>query len=236
MKNIHMLLLQVLLCWFSSRTIAKEENPITHDTLPPSASIVDVMMELDFKHDYLCLPYKRLPYNAEQISFSKLFAPLDTLVMGKRYAEVKRRMADLLLDNEDGNNSPLVQRAALRYLREYFLLKTDEASLTETEYLLAILIETDGQDLDVMADAFAAVRERLPEARQEAYERQLRVLHDYHFSYVMDNWQRMRDLYLTAEDETEKVKYLFAGRDMERRSKSCSYVRNLLGWELEGSK
>jgi hypothetical protein len=221
------------LAFFSCSTV-KEEAVL--DTSPSSPSLMEAMSQIDFKHDYPVVTAGRAPMNAAHISFAQLIAPLDTQVMAARWPEVKKRMEAFWRDKEEGHSTSLLQHAALRYLREYFLLKNDQASLNETAFLLTILMDTGGVDLDVMADAFVAVRSRLVDSQAEAYERKLRELHDHDYADVQENWQNLYDMYLNADTEAERSKYLLRGRNMERRSKSCSYVRNLLGWELEGSK
>jgi hypothetical protein len=221
------------LALFSCSTL-KEESAL--DTSSSAPSLMEAMSQIGFKHDYPLVSSGRTLMNAEQISFAQLIAPLDTQVMADRWPEVKKRMEAFWRNKEKGHGTSLLQHAALRYLREYFLLKNDEASLNETAFLLAVLMDTEGIDLDVMADAFVTIRHRLADSQAETYERQLRELHDRDYTYVQENWQMLYDQYLNADTEAERSKYLLRGRNMERRSKSCNYVRNLLGWELEGSK
>lgn len=140
------------------------------------------------------------------------------------YPEIKRDIQT----NPDETSA--IQSLALNFLRTHFLKDDSQDALNETKFLLKTLIEHHAVDLDVLADAFVKVKERLTEKDRQAYYKYLSDLYYSNKQHVKENYSSLKEQYENATDK-DKIKFLMHGKELERVSKSGQYSNDLLKFE-----
>lgn len=217
----------------AKNTSAKQSiNKNAEHAFMASSSMASSHFKVDFKSDFkvdaklnnfdLNNPISQALIDSNSSDINKL---------EEQYPSIKSNLVQWSTSNND-NISFIVQNISLKYLRNYFLGKTDQASLDEIEFLLETLIEHEAIDIDVLGDAYVALLPQMSNSKKDYYFDYIKSLHDSEVIYITQKSIEYKNQFNQVLDENEKRRLMMNGKDIERRSKACEYIRDIMGIEL----
>ena len=237
MKNLIFISALVFVIISCQGDIIAQSNLIKSDSLQlrnmsnsnQKKTLIDGVMSLDFRRDFKVRSnVTRLrPTDEEHIAVQ--FSSKRSNIK-ENYSSIKPKFIEWAKVVDE--RSVTVQSVALRYLRNYFLERTDAEAMDETSILFRILIKHNAIDLDVLADAYMKLLPTFNDEEKAQYFNYIEALHHDEISVVKQNALELKKQYEQEDNERSKKMILFKGKDIERRSKSCAYVRELMDIEL----
>jgi len=234
MKNILVLIIisiSYLACFEDSTIEANSFKDLSTDLRNNSkSSMAKSVFNHDFKRDFK-VKSSSAKFEASSDVLNAIITSSNTGAMGGNYSDIKSKL-NIWSPNIDEKSSA-VQNISLRYLRDYFLQRSDESSINETSFLFKILIQHKSVDLDVLGDAYIKLLPTFSNEEQIQYYNYIETLHDEEVKYVAQKFDEYKNGYLNSDEQDTKNKLLMYGKDLERRSKACKYVRDITGIDLE---
>lgn len=227
MKNISFLIILTCFCFITSSY--SQENSTFFETqtteqlnVPP---LIAFQINQNFLTDYPIYGKATLINGMPSVMTQKYLTKYRT------EEELLHLYPEIKIDMEaNPNETSAIQSLALNFLRTHFLKEDSPEAIQETEFLLKILIEHHAVDLDVLADAFTKVKERLTEDERQSYYKYLSDLYYSNKQHVKEHYSSLKEQYERAVGR-DKIKFLMHGKELERVSKSGAYSNNLLKFE-----
>lgn len=203
-----------------------EKESINKNNIPDisgNPSIVSMVMNESFKLDFPAKKDEReIGTKPSNILFKhKGIKSLSYEEFLKVYPKLKK---EILIANKEKDQSPEIQTLALWMLRYHFLEASSKESITESQFLLNLLIENEAIDLDVLVDVFIKVEGVMDTVERKRSINYLKNLYATINEGLIEKFKKAEQKY---KDSTDKTKSLFYGKYLERQSKSLSYSRNI---------
>jgi len=191
-------------------------------------------MEVDYTMDFPAtsgaLDKNLKPSNLE-IEYIQVSSHRDPIFLQNKYSKVKRQLVKWLEDNSDGKYSRTIQSISLRYMRYLFIPDDSKSSLVELQFLMDLIMKTNPIDLDVLADAYLKIKDNLDKNTDEMYMHHLNSVYTRYSSEIKSQSEELEREFRSSTGR-ERAITLMKGKQLERISKSCSYVRELLNLKV----
>jgi hypothetical protein len=197
--------------------------------------LVDVMIKMDFKEDFL--EHSTIRKNSQPSTSPLVFKHKKSVYLKDKaaftnaYVSIKSDMLHYR-DLDMAYHARDIQFLALRMLRYQFLPDSSEVALAETQFLLALLIEAGAVDLDVLADAYHKVQHLLSPQERTEHFKYLQKCYAKDRQYIADHFPRLKKGYETTTG-AERKSYFYLGKRLEKISKTLRYSNDLLQLDTE---
>lgn len=196
--------------------------------------MLDAMSLVDFKNDFICYsPVNKQTVNPETCPLLFKHKKTPHLKAKAAFIEAYEMLKKDMIYYHDKDRfyyATEIQDLSLQMLRFHFIPDTSEWAAKETQFLLNLLFESGAVDLDVLADAYLKVENRITVAQKKQYIDHFRLVYFKEKKYIADNFELCKANYQAATG-TEKKMYLYDGRYMLRSFQTLEYANRLLHFE-----
>ena len=200
-------------------------NVSTPETVPQTDK-AEITYETEFLTDYVINGRDRekgRPSDIEWAIYDVLGAS-SPKVLDAKFEEIQQRLHALVGSHPPGKMNHVVQRVYLKYLREVYLPNQSAESISKIVEILAELMPTGPMDLDVIADAYYAVRDNLSDEVKNQYFAVIMDLYQTDKAYLFEEAERVKTVYDSTTVAEEKGFALMRINQLKRRSEALAYV------------
>lgn len=230
MKYIYFFLLCVTLisCLNQDSEIFTENNVLLTKKSIEGPTLANAVNNGSFLRDFK-VKADRTDLTGTEISIIRMASNLSA--MSNNYVDIKTKLLEWATD--DVSHSAVIQNVSLRYLRDFFLKQDlDSKNIKEISFLFKLLIDNNAVDIDVIADAYVILENKFTINEKEAYFSYIKTLHDSEVLYIRSKAEEFKLNYQNSADKYAENRFLLLGKDIEKRSEACKYVRELLDIKL----
>ena len=223
-----MLCVTLISCLNQDSEIFTENNVLLTKKSIDGPTLANTVYNGSFLRDFK-VKADRTDLTGTEISIIRMASNLSA--MSNNYVDIKTKLLEWATD--DVSHSAVIQNVSLRYLRDFFLKQDlDSKNIKEISFLFKLLIDNNAVDIDVIADAYVILENKFTINEKEAYFSYIKTLHDSEVLYIRSKAEEFKLNYQNSADKYAENRFLLLGKDIEKRSEACKYVRELLDIKL----
>ena len=229
MKTISQIVLLITVCLSGCNKDVVSTN--AHTETSEQRGFEEVTFQQDFLTDYVINGKHRVQGRPSETEWKiyDMIGPSDPKVLSDRFDEVNSLLKNIVDNSAAHSVDHVIQRVYLKYLREVYLIDSTTSGKSRVVDILRELMPTNPVDLDVVADAYFKIEDLLTEEERSLYYQQIVNIYNSDRAYIPVQAERIKSIYNTIEDANERAFALMSAKQLERRSKSLSYVDKKYG-------